>query len=104
MPKQSSLAGKNRTNRSGPDHLKTGHKKCPKNGHSNNGRFGIQWPTVLCLKSLAFNVQYILVWIPDGKVFVPQYYVHINSANFWFGFSKVAKTQTTLVSLVYICI
>jgi hypothetical protein len=27
-------------------HLKTGHKKCPKNDHSNTGRSGIRWVTV----------------------------------------------------------
>jgi hypothetical protein len=52
MPKQSRLAEKNpdkycRTghSRSGP--TKTGHKKCPKNDHSNIGRFGIRWVTVV---------------------------------------------------------
>ncbi len=45
MPKRSSLAGKIRTNIVGPDirypdRLIIGHKKCPKNDHSNIGRFG----------------------------------------------------------------
>jgi hypothetical protein len=29
-----------------PDHLKTGHKLCPRNDHSNTGRLGIRMLTV----------------------------------------------------------
>ena len=52
MPKRSSLAKKITGQISPvpdiryPDHLKTGHKKCPRNDHLNTGRFGIRMLTV----------------------------------------------------------
>jgi hypothetical protein len=52
MPKRSRLAEK-KSGQIGlvpdiryPDHLITGHKLCPRNDHSNTGRFGIRMVTV----------------------------------------------------------
>jgi hypothetical protein len=54
MPKRSRLVRKF----SGPDfkwHLRTGHKKCPRNDHSNTGRFGIRMVTVQSNKFAQFS-------------------------------------------------
>ncbi len=39
-----------------PDRLKTIHKKCPRNDHSNTGRFGIRMVTVYYFGLLGFLV------------------------------------------------
>jgi hypothetical protein len=53
MPKRSRLVRKypvqisNGKKQNGCHHLKSGHKKCPKNDHLNTGQSGIWWITVL---------------------------------------------------------